>query len=192
MSKKDSKEKELLNGEELNKEEMGQATADDSEVQDNIIENDEVDENENSQETELEELKDKYIRLAAEFDNYRKRTLKEKMELSKSAAEKIFVNILPVIDDFDRALSHLEKSSDLDSLKEGVNLIYGKFMNFMSQNGVTEIDTFEQEFNMDLHEAITKSPAPSDDLKGKIIDCVEKGYMLGDKVIRFPKVVVGE
>lgn len=187
MSKKDSKEKEILNEEELNNEEINQDTDNDSDVQ-----NEEENIDEGNQEKELEELKDKYVRLAAEFDNYRKRTLKEKMELSKNAAEKIFVNILPVIDDFDRALSHLDSASDLDSIKEGIGLIYNKFVNFMSQNGVTEIDTHEKEFDMDLHEAITKSPAPSEELKGKIIDCVEKGYMLGDKVIRFPKVVVGE
>ncbi len=194
MSKKVSKEKDELLEKEANNEENNIETleTDTPEVDSNSEENEEELDEVDVLKNEVNDLKDKHLRLIAEYDNYRKRTLKEKMELSKSANEKIFVNILPVIDDFDRALSHLDSAKDLDSVKEGIGLIYNKFMNFMSQNGVKEIETHQQEFNMDLHEAITKSPAPSDDLKGKIIDCVEKGYMMGDKVIRFPKVVVGE
>lgn len=143
-------------------------------------------------ENKIDELNDKHLRLIAEYDNYRKRTLKEKIELSKVVSEKFFLNILPVVDDFDRALQHLNDAKDLEAIKEGILLIYNKFLNFMTQNGVTEIETHEKEFDLDFHEAVTKSPAPSEEMKGKIIDCVQKGYMLDGKVIRFPKVVVGE
>ena len=143
-------------------------------------------------EKQIAELKDKHLRLVAEYDNYRKRTLKEKIELSKVVSEKIFLDILPVVDDFDRALQHLDDAKDLDAVKEGILLIYNKFKSFMTQSGVLEVETHEKEFDMDLHEAVTKSPAPSEEMKGKIIDCVQKGYMLDGKVIRFPKVVVGE
>jgi len=141
---------------------------------------------------QLEDLNDKHLRLIAEYDNFRKRTLKEKMELSKSAGESILLGLLPVIDDFDRALDHLDSASDLKAVKEGIDLIYNKFKNFLKQQGVSEIETKEQEFDSETHEAITKIPAPSEELKGKIIDCVQKGYKLNDKVIRYPKVVVGE
>ncbi|MCA1744515.1 MAG: nucleotide exchange factor GrpE [Bacteroidales bacterium] len=143
-------------------------------------------------EKQLAEMNDKHLRLIAEYDNYRKRTLKEKMELTKMAGQKIFVNILPVIDDFERAIQHLGSASDLDAVKSGIDLIYNKFISYLSQQGVQAIDTKDQDFDPDLHEAITKIPAPSDEMKGKVIDCLEKGYILDDKVIRFPKVVVGE
>ncbi len=143
-------------------------------------------------EKELAEAKDKHLRLIAEYDNYRKRTLKEKMELSKTAGEKVLIGVLPVIDDFERALQHLDKASDLQAVKDGITLIYNKFISFLLQQGVKEIETVNQDFNADLHNAITKIPAPSDDLKGKILDCVQKGYILEDKVIRYPQVVVGE
>nr|WP_320118263.1 nucleotide exchange factor GrpE [uncultured Marinifilum sp.] len=140
----------------------------------------------------LQEINDKYMRLSAEFDNYRKRTLKEKMELTKSAGEKILVNVLPVMDNFERALQSMDDAKDIEALKEGVQLIYSNFKDFISQNGVKEIEAVNQEFDTDIHEAITKIPAPSEDLKGKVVDCVEKGYTLNEKVIRFSKVVVGE
>lgn len=143
-------------------------------------------------EKQLAELQDKHIRLIAEYDNYRKRTLREKIELTKLAGEKIFVGILPVIDDFERAMIHLSSSDSVDALREGVDLIYNKFIAFLGQNGVKVIETESQPFDAEIHEAITKVPAPSEDMKGKVIDCVEKGYMLDEKVIRFPKVVVGE
>ncbi len=139
-----------------------------------------------------EELNDKHLRLQAEFDNYRRRTLKEKMELTKSAGESLIVNLLPVMDDFERAMAHVSDAKDLDSLKEGFGLIYNKFGDFLKQQNVKEIDTKDQELDTDLHEAITKIPAPSDELKGKIVDCVQKGYTLNDKVIRYSKVVMGE
>jgi molecular chaperone GrpE len=143
-------------------------------------------------ETELLELKDKHIRLQAEFDNYRKRTLKERMELLKTASESLLVSILPVIDDFDRAIQTLDVVEEESHVKDGVKLIYNKFQDFLKQNGVKEIEAKEQSFDTDLHEAITKIPAPTEELKGKIVDVVQKGYYLNDKVIRFSKVVIGE
>lgn len=143
-------------------------------------------------EIELLELKDKHIRLQAEFDNYRKRTLKERMELLKTASESLLVNILPVIDDFDRAMQTLDLVEEESHLKDGVNLIYTKFQEFLKQNGVREIDAKQQDFNTDLHDAITKIPAPTEELKGKNVDVIQKGYYLNNKVIRFAKVVVGE
>jgi molecular chaperone GrpE len=140
----------------------------------------------------LQDISDKYMRLSAEFDNYRKRTLKEKMELTKSAGEKILVNVLPVMDNFERALQSIDEAKDIEALKEGVHLIYNNFKDFISQNGVQEIEAINKEFDTDIHEAITKIPAPSDEMKGKVVDCVEKGYTLNEKVIRFSKVVVGE
>jgi len=140
----------------------------------------------------LVDMEDKYLRLIAEYDNYRKRTLKEKMELLKSAGEDIIVNLLPVLDDFERALNHIDEAPDTDSVKEGINLIYNKFSDLLKQRGVKNIDAKNKEFDTDLHEAITKIPAPSDDLKGKVVDVIEKGYYLKDKVIRYSKVVIGE
>ncbi|WP_372753537.1 nucleotide exchange factor GrpE [Labilibaculum sp.] len=140
----------------------------------------------------LQDISDKYVRLSAEFDNYRKRTLKEKMELTKSAGEKILVNILPVMDNFERALQSIDSTKDIDAIKEGVHLIYSNFKDFVAQNGVKEIEAVDQLFDTDIHEAITKIPAPTEEQKGKVVDCVEKGYFLNDKVIRFAKVVVGE
>jgi molecular chaperone GrpE len=141
---------------------------------------------------QINELQDRYIRLMAEFDNFRKRSLKERMELLKSAGEDVLVNILPVIDDFERGLDAIEKSSDIDAVKKGIELIYNKFKDFLVQRGVKEIDARNQDFNVDMHEAITKIPAPEENLKGKVVDVVQKGYYLNDKVIRYAKVVIGE
>ena len=143
-------------------------------------------------EEKLAESRDKYLRLSAEFDNYRKRTLKEKMELTKSAGESILNNILPVMDDFDRALQLMESATDCVSMKEGIDLIYIKFQEFLKTNGLKEIEAVNKEFDTDLHEAITKIPAPDKKLKGKVVDVIQKGYYLNEKVIRFAKVVVGE
>lgn len=140
----------------------------------------------------LVEMNDKYLRLSAEFDNYRKRTLKEKMELTKSAGEQILTNILPVVDNFERALKSISTAKDVAALKEGVDLIYANFKTFLTQNGVKEIETENADFNTDIHEAVTTIPAPAPELKGKVLDCIEKGYYLNDKVMRFAKVVVGE
>ena len=140
----------------------------------------------------LQEMNDRYLRLSAEFDNYRKRTLKEKMELTKSAGEQILCNILPVVDNFERALKSMETAKDVEALKEGVDLIYINFKDFLYQNGVKEIETRDADFNTDVHEAVTLVPAPTPELKGKVLECVQKGYFLNDKVMRFAKVVVGE
>lgn len=141
---------------------------------------------------ELLELKDKHIRLQAEFDNYRKRTMKEKMDLIKSGGESVIVNILPVIDDFERALMAFSEMKDDDPLKQGISLIYSKFKEILKQNGITEIEAKEKDFDTDLHEAVTKIPAPKEELKGKVVDVIQKGYLMNDKVIRFSKVVIGE
>lgn len=141
---------------------------------------------------ELLQLKDKHIRLQAEFDNYRKRTMKEKMDLIKSGGESVIVNILPVIDDFERALMAFSEMKDDDPLKQGISLIYNKFKEFLKQNGIAEIEAKEKDFDTDLHEAVTKIPAPKEELKGKVVDVIQKGYLMNDKVIRFSKVVIGE
>ena len=140
----------------------------------------------------IEEQKDKYLRLSAEFDNYRKRTMKEKAELILNGCEKSISSILPVIDDFERAIKTMETAKDVKAVKEGVELIYNKFMAVMAQNGVKVIETKDQPLDTDYHEAIAVIPAPSEEQKGKILDCVQTGYTLNDKVIRHAKVVVGE
>ncbi|HPF92540.1 MAG TPA: nucleotide exchange factor GrpE [Tenuifilaceae bacterium] len=141
---------------------------------------------------QLDEAKDKYIRLSAEFDNYRKRTQREKMDLIKYGSEDVMKAILPLVDDFERAIKHSQTATDVDALKQGLVLIHGKFAEFLKNNGVHVIEAEGKELDTDMHEAITKIPAPSDELKGKIVDVVEKGYKLNDKVIRFSKVVIGE
>jgi molecular chaperone GrpE len=138
------------------------------------------------------ELHDKYLRLSAEFDNYRKRTLKEKADMIKTSSEDLLKKLIPFVDDIERGLSMVNNSQDINALKEGMNLIYNRFKDFIEQSGVKEIEALHQDFNTDFHEAITKIPAPEEGLKGKVVDVVEKGYMLHDKVIRYPKVVVGE
>ncbi|MDD4990686.1 MAG: nucleotide exchange factor GrpE [Paludibacter sp.] len=138
------------------------------------------------------DLNDKNLRLMAEFDNYRKRTLKERMDLLKTASEKVLVDMLPLVDDFERGLKAMETSEDVVAVKEGVDLIYSKFIAFLLQNGVKAIPTEDQPFDTEFHEAITTFPAPTEELKGKIMDCVSKGYTMNEKVIRFSKVVVGE
>ena len=146
---------------------------------------------ETAQET-IEEQKDKYLRLSAEFDNYRKRTMKEKAELILNGGEKSLSSILPVVDDFEGAIKTMETATDVQAVKEGVELIYNKFMATLAQNGVKVIETKDQPLNTDYHEAIAVIPAPSEAQKGKILDCVQTGYTLNDKVLRHAKVVVGE
>ena len=140
----------------------------------------------------LAELQDKYLRLSAEYDNYRKRTLREKMDLQEGAREDIFVNILPVVDDLERAMDSVQSAKDLEAVKLGMELIHTKFSNYLTQQGIKEIDALNKELNTDLHEAVTKIPVESKKKKGKVVDVIEKGYMLRDKVIRFAKVVIGE
>ena len=136
--------------------------------------------------------RDKYLRLSAEFDNYRKRTLKEKAELIKNGAEKTLTAILPVLDDFERALKNMEASEETKAMKEGVELIFSKFQKILGQEGLQKIETDGQAFDTDFHEAIALIPSPSEELKGKILDCVQTGYMLNDKVIRHAKVAVAQ
>ena len=143
-------------------------------------------------EAKIAELQDRYLRQAAEFDNYRKRTIKEKADLIKSAAEKVIVAELPIVDDMDRALENMEKGMDADACIEGFKLIAQKFKNTLAQQGLEKIDTDGQDFDTDYHEAIALIPAPTEELKGKILDCVQAGYKLGDKVIRHAKVAVGQ
>ncbi|MBK8883501.1 MAG: nucleotide exchange factor GrpE [Bacteroidales bacterium] len=145
-----------------------------------------------SAEEKLAEMQDKYMRLSAEFDNYRKRTLREKMDLSKYAAEDLFRKIIPFMDDFDRAVAHMDTTADSTAIKDGIDLIYNKFSDFLKQNGVKEIESMNLGFNVDLHEAIAKVPVQEDDKRGKVVDVVQKGYYLQDKVLRHSKVVVGE
>ena len=141
---------------------------------------------------QIEEQKDKYLRLSAEFDNYRKRTMKEKAELILNGGEKSLSSILPVVDDFERAIKTMETATDVNAVKEGIELIYNKFLAVLAQNGVKVIETKDQPLDTDYHEAIAVIPAPSEAQKGKILDCVQTGYTLNDKVLRHAKVVVGE
>lgn len=143
-------------------------------------------------EARITDLQDKYLRLSAEFDNYRKRTIKEKSEIIKTAAEKTITAILPVLDDMERALLNMQKSDDAQALREGMELINAKFLKILSQEGLNKIETEGADFNTDFHEAIAMVPAPSEDQKGKVLDCVQTGYKLNDKVIRHAKVAVAQ
>lgn len=136
-------------------------------------------------------LNDKYLRLFAEFDNFKRRTQKERIELLQTAGKDVIVSLLSVLDDFDRANKAMENATDINSIREGINLVHQKLKNTLAQKGLKELESINTVFNTDHHEAITKIPAPNEDLKGKVIDELEKGYTLNDKVIRFAKVVVG-
>lgn len=140
----------------------------------------------------LDEMKDKYLRLYADFDNYKKRMAKERLELMKDAGKDIILNLLPVMDDFTRAVKAAENAADATSVKEGMELIHGKLLKNLEQKGLKKMEAQGEAFNADLHEAITEIPAPSEELKGKVVDVVEDGYYLNDKIIRYAKVVVGK
>jgi molecular chaperone GrpE len=143
-------------------------------------------------EQEVVQLNDKYLRLYSEFDNYRKRSLKEKIELSKSAASDLITILLPVLDDFERALNAMETGEDKENANNnGINLIYNKLKNILSQQGLEQMTVMGEEFNTDFHEALTKIPAPKPELKGKVVDIIQNGYLLNGKVIRYAKVVIG-
>ena len=192
----DPKEKEKM-AEELNVEETKdtaeeQPQDDQAEEAAPLTHEDQLEKELEDAQAVIEEQKDKYLRLSAEFDNYRKRTMKEKAELILNGGEKSISSILPVIDDFERAIKTMETAKDVKAVKEGVELIYNKFMAVMAQNGVKVIETKDQPLDTDYHEAIAVIPAPSEEQKGKILDCVQTGYTLNDKVIRHAKVVVGE
>ncbi len=200
QSAEEIKDEQAINAEETAKAEETAQTAETIEPELEIAETSE------SEETEIEALQKKYddlekrcqtlqndyLRLMAEFDNYRKRTIKEKADLIKNGGEDAIKKLLPVIDDFERALAALEKSDDIAAVKEGIELIYSKFTSYLDNNGVKEIPSVGESFDTEVHEAITTFPAPTPEQKGKVIDCMTKGYKLNDKVIRFSKVVVGE
>jgi len=143
-------------------------------------------------ENQLNELNDKYLRLFSEFDNYRKRTNKERLELLKTASEDTIINLLPVLDDFERAMAAMEKNGVTGVDVDGIKLIYNKLLGILTKKGLEPITTKGQPFDTDFHEALTTVPAPEEELKGKVIDEIEKGYLLGGKVIRFARVVVGQ
>ncbi|MBO5718811.1 MAG: nucleotide exchange factor GrpE [Bacteroidales bacterium] len=186
-TKKEGQQAANENTEEIldnkNQETQNQEVQNESEAKESLSELDEL-------KAKYEQLNDTYLRSRAEFENYRKRTLAEKAELIKNGGEKVLTNILGVIDDFERGLNALETAENIEAVKEGMTLVYNKLQSFLKQNGVTAIDTKDQVFDTDLHEAITMIPAPDESMKGKVVDCVQKGYFLNDKVIRFAKVVV--
>ena len=174
----------------------GKKVKEEEEVQNedlNHTEDDQIDEpQETSPEDQINELNDKYLRLYSEFDNYRKRTSKERLELFKTAGQDILTDLLPVLDDFERAIQNMDSSDDSEAIQTGINLIYNKFKSILENKGLKHFKSIETEFDPEVHEAITKIPAPSKKLKGKVVDEIEKGYMLNDNVIRFAKVVVGK
>lgn len=171
--------------------------AKETDLEDNLSDEEEklaeeaIDEVENIQD-KYEELNNSFLRLNAEFDNYRKRTLKEKMEIIKSGGEKVLTDMIPLIDDFERALETLNKTDDKESIVEGMELIYAKFLGFLNQHGVKEIEAVGEPFDADKFEAITTIPVEDESKKDVVIDCVQKGYSLNEKTLRFPKVIVGK
>jgi molecular chaperone GrpE len=197
MAKKSEKaekqqDKKIEAEESLKQEEVREELED----QDKKVESEEEIEEEPKKEPTIEEklaeLQDRYLRLTAEYDNFRKRTLKEKIDLQKSANAQLLESILPVADDFDRAMQSVDEARDIEAVKEGMKLISDKFSSFLKQQGVKEIEAVNKEFDTDLHEAITKIPATSKKQKGKVVDVIQKGYFLNDRVLRFSKVVIGE
>lgn len=194
MSKK---EQEQVKEEELQQEETQ------TEVQNAEVENQNAEEEQPAKEetpedkiaalqAELEKSQKEYLFLMAEFDNYRKRTVKEKAELIKNGGEKAMLGLLPVIDDFERAIDAIDKSSDVEGLKEGVDLIYNKFMKYLESQQVKPMESTGTDFDADIYEAVTTFPAPDESMKGKVIDTVQKGYTINEKVLRHAKVVVGQ
>ncbi|NNJ56308.1 MAG: nucleotide exchange factor GrpE [Bacteroidia bacterium] len=143
-------------------------------------------------EEKYNELNDKYLRLYSEFDNFRRRTAKERLDLFKTAGQDILTDLLPVLDDFERALQNMDKKGDVKTIRQGVDLVYNKFKGSLTSKGLKPFKSIEKDFDPDFHEAVTKIPAPKKKLKGKVVDVIEEGYMLNEKVIRFAKVVVGE
>lgn len=188
---KQNTEKEFLNKESLNTEE----STNKAESQDVCNETTSQGESVETVETlkaELETLKDKYLRTVAEFDNYKKRTLKEKTELILNGSEKTVTTFLPILDDMERAITNVGKSTDITAIEEGWELIYNKFIKQLDSIGVKKIETNDADFDVDYHEAVAMVPGMGDDKKGKVIDCVQTGYTLNDKVIRHAKVAVGQ
>lgn len=193
MSEKDNQEKNLEEKEPKEQETAQEAAATEEESKEpELSEVEKLAKDLEDAKAELEKQKKEYLFLLAEFDNFRKRTLKEKSDLVKNAAEKAMLDILPVVDDFERALQAMHDSSDLESVKEGVDLIYNKFVKYLEGNGVKAIESNNADFNTEFHEAVTTFPASDESQKGKVIDTVQKGYMINDKVLRHSKVVVGQ
>ena len=190
----DPKEKENINEEELKEQtvqdENGEETTEKEEVA--LTEEEKLAQELEKANAEIEDQKDKYLRLSAEFDNYRKRTLREKSELIKNGGESALTHLLPVVDDFERALQNIRSAEDIKAVTEGVELIYSKFMSYLSHQNVKPIETVGEPFDAETSEAVAMIPAPEPDMKGKVLDCVQTGYSLNDKVIRHAKVVVGE
>ena len=194
MSKK---EQEQVKEEELQQEET-QTEAQNAEVESQNAEEEQPAKEETPEDkiaalqAELEKSQKEYLFLMAEFDNYRKRTVKEKDELIKNGGEKAMLGLLPVIDDFERAIDAIDKSSDVEGLKEGVDLIYNKFMKYLESQQVKPMESTGTDFDADIYEAVTTFPAPDESMKGKVIDTVQKGYTINEKVLRHAKVVVGQ
>lgn len=194
MSKKDfNKQEEMAGNQEL--QDTEDATNLQNEVANAAEENgvaDNVADEQDGLQKKYDELNDSHLRLMAEYDNYRKRTLREKSELIKNGGESALTHLLPIIDDFERALQNIRKTEDIEAINEGIELIYNKFMGYLSQQGVKPIETVGKPFDTEEAEAVAIIPAPEPDMKGKVLDCVQTGYTLNDKVIRHAKVVVGE
>jgi molecular chaperone GrpE len=191
MSEKPTTEEHTLESENIqaiNQSEVNEASNADA----TQVETNEIEQKLQKAEAEIAEWKDKYIRLYSEFENYRTRTSKEKLELIKTASERLILELLPILDDFDRTEKALSNSTDINALKEGIQLVYHKFQKVLEKQGLKAMKTHQEDFNTELHEAITMLPAPEESLKGKIIDEVEKGYFLHEKPIRVAKVVIGQ
>ena len=188
---KQNTEKEFLNEESLNTEEATN-TAESQDVGNETTSQGEPVDTVETLKAELETLKDKYLRTVAEFDNYKKRTLKEKTELILNGSEKTVTTFLPILDDMERAIANAGKSTDITAIEEGWELIYNKFIKQLDSIGVKKIETNDADFDVDYHEAVAMVPGMGDDKKGKVIDCVQTGYTLNDKVIRHAKVAVGQ
>jgi molecular chaperone GrpE len=189
---KSTKKKSMSQNVDIENEEL----PDNSSVPQEEIDNDQTQNEDTSSsieklENENQELKDKYLRLFAEFDNYKKRTVKERLDLMRTAAQETILAILPVLDDFDRAKKLADEPGSTEVFSEGANIVYHKLYAVLKNKGLEPMDTHHQPFDPEFHEALTEIPAPTDELKGKILDTIEKGYKLGDKIIRYAKVVVG-
>ena len=196
MTEKDIeiKDDELQEEQSVDEEMTQEAETENSEVSDTQAESENVEEKDplKKAQDEIAELKDKWLRSVAEFENYRKRTLKERAELILNGGEKFITSILPVLDDMERAIENGSKTDDPEVLREGMTLIYQKFMKTLETQGVSKIDTVDADFDTDVHEAVAMVPGMGDDKKGKVIDCLQQGYKLNDKVIRHAKVAVGQ
>ena len=185
-------EKETANPEEMEQQKVTNLQDNQTEKAEETTEQDKVADDLTALQQKYEELKDTHLRLRAEFDNYRKRTMREKADLIKMGGESALKNLLPVIDDFERALQNIRATEEMDAIREGVDLIYTKFINYLGQQGVKAIEAVGKPFDTEEFEAIATIPAPQPDMKGKVIDCVQTGYILYDKVLRHARVVVGE